>query len=305
MDADPLERDLDAARARLFDLRETRVHPATDDKVLAGWNAMAISALAEAGRAFGEPALIDAAVRACDFVLEHLRDDRGRLLRSWREGTAQIPAYADDHALLADACLTLYETTFDLRYFREARALGEDLLRLFWDRERGGFFQTGSDAEALVVRPKELYDNAVPSGNSAAADVLQRLALLTGETEYERAGVSALRLVREPMAQAPTGFGAALCALDLYLSPAREIAIVGDPEDERTRALAAEVTSARFLPNHVLAVAAPDDEAAFEAIELLKDRVRIDDAPTAYVCEHFMCKLPVTEVDALVSQLTS
>jgi uncharacterized protein YyaL (SSP411 family) len=145
----------------------------------------------------------------------------------------------------------------------------------------------------------------VPSGNSAAADVLQRLALLTGETEYERAGVSALRLVREPMAQAPTGFGATLCALDLYLSPAREVAIVGDLEDERTRALAAEVTSARFLPNHVLTVSAPHDEAAFEAVELLKDRVQIDDAPTAYVCEHFACKLPVTDVGALVSQLTS
>ena len=305
MDLGSLERDLDAARARLFELRETRVRPATDDKVLTGWNAMAISALAEAGRAFGEPAFVDAAVRACDFVLEHLRDDRGRLLRSWREGTAQIPAYADDHALMADACLTVYETTFDLRYFREARALGDELLRLFWDRERGGFFQTGSDAEALVIRPKELYDNAVPSGNSAAADVLQRLALLTGEAEHDRAGLSALRLVREPMAQAPTGFGAALCALDLSLSPAREVAIVGDPEDERTRALAAEVTSTRFLPNHVLAVTAPDDEAAFEGVELLRDRVQIEDRPTAYVCERFVCKLPVTDRGALVAQLTS
>jgi uncharacterized protein YyaL (SSP411 family) len=305
MDLGSLERDLDAARARLVELRETRVRPATDDKVLTGWNAMAISALAEAGRAFGEPAFVDAAVRACDFVLEHLRDDRGRLLRSWREGTSQIPAYADDHALMADACLTVYETTFDLRWFREARALGDELLRLFWDRERGGFFQTGSDAEALVVRPKELYDNAVPSGNSAAADVLQRLALLTAEAEYERAGLSALRLVREPMAQAPTGFGAALCALDLYLSPAREVAVVGDLDDERTRALAAEVTSARFLPNHVLAVAAAEDRAAFEAVELLRDRVRIEDRPTAYVCEHFVCRLPVTDRGALVAQLTS
>ena len=304
LDPESLERDLDAARARLFELRSARVRPATDDKVLAGWNAMAISALAETGRAFAEPSFIDAAVRACDFVLEHLRDDRGRLLRSWRDGTAQIPAYAEDHALLAEACLTLYETTFDLRFFREARALGDELLRLFWDRERGGFYQTGSDAETLVVRPKELYDNAVPSGNSAAADVLQRLALLTGEAEYERAAVSALRLVREPMAQAPTGFGAALCGLDLYLSPAREVAVVGDPGDERTRALAAEVTSARFFPNHVLAVAAPEDRAAFEAVELLRDRVQTESRPTAYVCERFVCKLPVTDPDALVAQLS-
>ena len=304
VDPAELERDFDAARAQLFELREARAHPATDDKVLTGWNAMAISALAEAGRAFGEPRFVDAAVRACGFVLEQLRDDRGRLLRSWRDGTAQIPAYADDHALMADACLTLYETTFDLRHFLEARALGDELLRLFWDRERGGFFQTGSDAETLVVRPKELYDNAVPSGNSAAADVLQRLALFTGEAEYGRAGLSALRLVREPMEQTPTGFGAALCALDLYLSPAREVAIVGDPEDERTRSLAAEVTSARFLPNHVLAVAAPNDATASEAVALLKDREQIQDHPTAYVCEHLACKLPVIDRAALVAQLT-
>ncbi len=295
--------DLEIARGRLFEEREERVHPATDDKILASWNAMAISALAEAGRALGEPAYVDAAVRAADFVLTHLRAEHGRLLRAWRNGRAGGPAYADDHALLAEALLTLYETTFELRFFLEARATADELVRLFWDEARGGFFQTGSDAEALVVRPKELYDNAVPSGNSAAADVLQRLAHLTGEKRYERAAESALRLVRDQMAGAPTGFGQALSALDLHLGPVREVAVVGDPEADDARALAAEVTTKRFVPNHVLAVAAEGDRASQEAVELLRNRDMRNGMATAYVCERFVCQLPVTEPEALAEQL--
>ncbi len=295
--------DLATARGRLFEEREERVHPATDDKILASWNAMAISALAEAGRALGEPAYVDAAVRAADFVLTHLRDDHRRLLRAWRNGRAGGPAYADDHALLAEALLTLYETTFELRFFLEARSTADELVRLFWDEARGGFFQTGSDAEALVVRPKELYDNAVPSGNSSAADVLQRLAHLTGEELYERAAESALRLVRDQMIGTPTGFGEALSALDLHLGPVREVAVVGDPEANDTRALAAEVTTKRFVPNHVLAVAAEGDRDSKEAVELLRDRDMLNGVATAYVCERFVCQLPVTRPEALAEQL--
>ena len=303
LDERELERDLETARAELFEIRQGRVHPATDDKILAAWNAMAVAALAEAGRVLGEPAYVEAAVRAADFVLTHLRDDGGRLLRSWRNGRGGRPGFADDHALMADSCLVLYETTFELRWFEEARALCDELLRLFLDPERGGFFQTGSDAEALVVRPKELQDNAVPSGNSAAADVLQRLAHLTGEPGYERAAVEALRLIRDAMAGAPSGFGHALGVLDLYLSPVKEVAIVGDPEDEATRALVAEVTTERYLPNHVLAVAAPEDHRSREAVALLQDRPALDGRPTAYVCERFVCKLPVTDPQALAGQL--
>jgi uncharacterized protein YyaL (SSP411 family) len=305
IDLAELERDLEAARGRLFELRERRVRPATDDKVLAAWNAMAVAALAEAGRAFDRPDYVDAAVRAARFVLTRLRDDEGRLLRSWRDGRAGRPAFADDHALMADACLTLYETTFELEWFERALALADDLLERFHDEERGGFFQTGDDAEQLVVRPKELVDNAVPSGNSVAADVLQRLAHLTGEERYERAGVGALRLVRDAMAGAPGGFGHALGALDLYLSTPKEIAIVGDPGSPGTRALAAEVTSRRYLPNHVLAVAAPTDQAARDAVALLRDRSPLDGEPTAFVCERFVCKLPVADPRALVAQLAT
>jgi uncharacterized protein YyaL (SSP411 family) len=292
------------ARRRLFEARERRVKPATDDKILAAWNGLAISALAEAGRALQEPAYVEAAARAADFVLRNLRREDGRLLRSWRDGKASIPGYVDDYAQMASACLTLYETTFDLRYFREARTLCDDLIRLFGDPDGGGFFQTGEDAEALVVRPKDLYDNAVPSGNSAAAEVLQRLALLTGEADYERAGVSALRMVRDAVGRAPTGFGQALCGLDLYLSSVREVAIVGELDRQDTQRLVREVHG-RFLPNAVLAASPPGDEAAAREVALLRDRPARDGRATAYVCERFVCQAPVTDPKDLLGQLTA
>ena len=295
--------EVEEARRLLFAQRDLRVHPGTDDKVLTAWNAMAIRAFAEAGRAFQEPKYVEAAVLCAEFVLEHLRSPAGRLSRSWRDGKSRVPGFADDHALMAAACLALYETTFELRWFEEARSLADELIRLFQDTERGGFFQTGSDAEALVVRPKELFDNAVPSGNSVAAEVLQRLTMLTGDDSYERAAVGALGLVREAMAKAPTGFGTALCALDLYLGPSHEVAIVGDPAEEPTRTLASEVVATRYLPNVVLAVAAADDKASREAIGLLEGRVAVDGRPTAYVCQGFSCLLPVTTPEALAEQL--
>ena len=302
-DAAELEAEVEDARVALFEIREGRTHPATDDKILTAWNALAIGALAEAGRAFDEPAFVTAATRCADFVLTHLRDERGRVLRSWRNGVGGRPGFADDQALLTSACLTLYETTFELRWFEEAVALADDLLRLFHDDERGGFFQTGTDAEPLVLRPKELYDNATPSGNSVAADVLLRLSLLTGDDAYESAAISAIRLVRDAMSGAPTGFGHALCALDLYLGPSREVAVVGDPTDEATAALAATVVGSTFRPNVVLAVGSPNDQHAGVVVPLLRDRTARDGHATAYVCERFACKMPVTDPAALREQL--
>jgi uncharacterized protein YyaL (SSP411 family) len=301
IDQDELRGRVDRARAELFARRERRVRPATDDKVLAGWNGLAISAFAEAGRAFGEDRYTEAATDAAGFVLSNLRRDDGRLLRAWRDGRTGGPAYVDDHALLAAAFLDLYESTFDVRWFVEARRLADAILELFADGERGGFFQTGSDAETLVIRPKELYDNAVPSGNSAAAEVLQRLALLTGDARYERAGVDALRLVRGMMERAPTGFGHALGALDLYVSAAKEVAIVGDPSADDTRRLVAEVWG-RFQPNRVLGVAAPGDDAT-RTVPLLADRPQVDGRATAYVCERFVCQRPVTDPSELAELL--
>jgi uncharacterized protein len=293
----------DDATKRLFEAREARVHPAVDDKILTAWNALAIRAFAEAGRIFDDGTYVDAAISCAAFVWDHLRDEDGRLLRSWREGVAGVRAFADDHALLAGAFLTLYETTADVRWFVAARELCDTLLDRFADRERGGFFQTGSDADELVIRPKDLYDNAVPSGNSAAAEALLRLALLTGEARYEDAAVSALRLVRDVLPSAPSGFGQALCALDLYLGPSYEVAVVGDPGASDTKALVDEVTRTRWRPNLVLAIASPKDGDAARPVALLADRPPIDDHATAYVCQRFVCRLPVTEPSALAGAL--
>jgi uncharacterized protein YyaL (SSP411 family) len=235
--------------------------------------------------------------------LKNLRRADGRLLRSWREGIPGRAGFCDDHALLASACLTLFSTTGTVRWFREAVGLLDVLVNLFFDEERGGFFQTGSDDDPLVLRPKELYDNAVPSGNSVAADVLQRVALLSGDPDREQAGVSAIRLVRDVLGRAPTAFGHALCALDLYLGPSREVAIIGDPKDKRTRSLVDEVVRARFLPNAVLAVGDPRDREATDAVALLRDRPQVDHLPTAYVCQRFSCRLPVTMAEDLAEQL--
>jgi hypothetical protein len=297
----PAGSDLTAVRGRLFEARERRIRPATDDKVLTAWNAMAIQAFAEAGRAFDEPRFIEAAVTCARFLTANLRRDDGRLLRSWRDGVQGRPGFCDDHALLASAFLTLFATTGDDRWFHEAVGLADALVELFFDPDRGGFFQTGADDDPLVLRPKELYDNAVPSGNSAAADVLQRLALLSGDAERERAGVSAIRLVADALGRAPTAFGHALCALDLYLGPTREVAIVGEPDAPATRALADEVLRERFLPNVVVAVAPPG--VVPEGLTLLEDRPQVDGEPTAYVCERFACKLPVTRAEDLREQL--
>jgi uncharacterized protein len=302
-DSEPSDLDLSTARNRLFEARESRVRPRTDDKVLTAWNAMAITAFAEAGRAFGVSRFIEAAEVCARFVLENLRRADGRLLRSWRDGVAGRAGFSDDHALLASACLTLFSTTGMVSWFREVGDLLDALVDLFLDTERGGFFQTGSDDDPLVLRPKELYDNAVPSGNSVAADVLQRVALLSGDLALEKIGISAIRLVRDVLGKAPMAFGNALCALDLYVGPSREVAIIGDPNDERTRSLVNEVVRTRFLPNAVLAVGDPRDPETTEKVALLRNRPQVDHLPTAYVCERFTCLLPVTRPEALAAQL--
>jgi uncharacterized protein YyaL (SSP411 family) len=297
-----LERAVLDGRAKLFEHRQRdRVHPATDDKVLAAWNGLAIAALAEAGRALAAPAYVEAATAAAEFVLGTMRAPGGRLCRAWRDGRLGGPGYLDDYACMADACLTLYETTFEPRWLREAVGLAGALLELFAD-PRGGFYQTGSDAERLVVRPKELFDNAVPAGSSVAAEVLLRLGRLLGEERYEAAAVRSLQSVRELLARAPTGFGYALGAADFALSRVREVAIVGDLAAADTAALLAEVRRG-YRPNQVVALAAPGDREALAAVPLLADRPTLDGHATAYVCEQFVCQLPVTEPEALAAQL--
>jgi uncharacterized protein len=275
-------------KARLLEARGQRVWPGLDDKRLTSWNALMISALADAGAVLGEERYRDAAVGAAEFVLRDLRDDQGRLLRTYNAGRAHLNAYLEDHAYLLEALLTLYEATFDPRWFGEARALADTIIERFADAERGGFFSTASDHETLIARRKELEDTPIPAGGSAAAFGLLRLARLTGESRYEEAALGQIRLVHELAPRHPYGFGHLLQAIDFVVADVREVALVGDDRGP----LEAVVREA-FRPHLVLA-GGPED-----GVPLLAGRAPVEGRAAAYVCEHFTCRRPVTEPEEL------
>jgi uncharacterized protein len=288
---------LDRARAALLARRGQRERPGTDTKVLAGWNALAASALAEAGAMLGRPEWVEAARSIAGFIATELRVD-GRLMRSYRDGGVRALACCDDYASFLEACLVLFETTFDASWLDEARWAADESIRLFLDDGEGGFFTTGSDAEELLLRPKDLFDNAVPSGNSVLALQLQRMSALTGTASYADHAAGAMRVALRAAGQSPTGFGALLEAVDFHTSRPREIVIVGDPRRADTRSLVDEVRG-RFLPNKVMVVSAGDGAPS---LPLLEGRDRGNGA-TAYVCEAGVCKLPVTSAEDLAAQL--
>jgi uncharacterized protein len=279
---------LEQWRRRLYEVRAKRVWPGLDDKRLTAWNALLISALAEAGAALERPDYIEAAAKCAEFVLGSMRDGEGRLLRTYKDGEAKLNAYLEDHAFLLEALITLYEASFDPRWYSEARALADTIVERFADDENGGFFETSVDHEQLLARRKDLEDHPIPSANASAAYGLLRLAALTGEAEYEERAVGVLRLLHELAAKHPTAFGHLLQALDFHLAPVQEVALVGDD----TTALA-RVVRGRFRPHLVLAGGAAD------GVPLLQHRTPVNGRPAAYVCEHFACKAPVTEPEEL------
>jgi uncharacterized protein YyaL (SSP411 family) len=291
---------LEQARRVLFSAREGRTRPAIDDKIVTAWNGLAIRAFAEAGRAFGNAAYREAAIGCARSIWDESRDGQGRLARSRREGVNGPAGFADDHALIALAFLTIFEITGDERWYERARGLCDGLLERFADEEGAGFYQTATDGEQLLVRPKDLYDNPTPSGNSAGVEALLRLHRFSGEVRHERAGGSALSLVAPLTARAPLAFGHAASALDLYLGPTREVAIVGDAGDPATTALTDVVLRESYRPNVVLAIGSGEGDAR---VPLLEGRARVGGLATAYVCERFACKAPVTnprDLDALL-----
>jgi uncharacterized protein YyaL (SSP411 family) len=284
---------LDEWRGKLYERRAERVWPGLDDKRLTSWNALMISALADAGAVLGRPDYLEAARGCAEFVLRDLRDEDGRLLRTYKDGRARLNAYLEDHAYLVEALLALYESSFEPRWFAEARALADAMIERFGDEQRGGFYDTSSDHEQLLARRKDLEDHPIPAGNSSAAYGLLRLAALTGEHEYERHAVSVFRLLHEVAPRHPQAFGHLLQALDFHFSPTREVALVGDDLSELER-----VVRNAFRPHLVLAGGEPD------GVPLLQDRPTVDGRPAAYVCEHFACKAPVTEPDELEALLS-
>ena len=284
---------VEAARQALFVCRESRVRPGLDDKVLTEWNALMLSALADAAAAAGEASWREAALANGEFLVAHLKRNDGRWLRSWQAGDADRPAqarhlaYAHDYAALVDAFTRLGELTGQARWIDEARAAADGLLDLFWDGDTGGVFTTGHDAERLVTRPKDLMDNATPSAQSTAARALLRLAALTGEARYDDHARRIVALFGTMASEHPTAFGRALEAVDLATGGLDEIAVVGDRPD-----LVAAV-QARYLPSAVLAWGEPYDSPLWEG--------RSDGF--AYVCRDFACQSPAATAEELIAQL--
>ncbi|MGH2844350.1 MAG: thioredoxin domain-containing protein, partial [Solirubrobacteraceae bacterium] len=291
----PPPAELPEIRRLLLQAREQRVRPGLDDKRLTAWNALMISALADAGAVLARDDYLDAARACASFLLSELRDDDDKLLRTWKDGRASLPAYLEDHAFLLQALLALYEASFEERWYVEAVALADTMIERFGDREHDGFFTTAADAPYLVSRRKDLEDNPIPAGNSAAALGLLRLARLSGEASYERwtAGVLA---AHAPLAlRHPLAFGQLLQALDLYLATPSEVAVVG--AGPLTGAL-----RARYRPHLVLA-GTDGGSTDGTAVALLQGRELVGGRQAAYVCERFACKLPVTELAELEALL--
>jgi uncharacterized protein len=277
-------------RAALLAVRERRPQPLRDDKAVAGWNGLMLAALAEAARRLERPDWLEAACELGEFLLGPLSTD-GRLHRTWRDGVAKGTGYLEDYANVADGLYELHVATGDVRWLRESHRLATLAVELFADDANGGFFLTPADGEQLVARQKDLDDNPTPSGNSMLAYVLVRLARIWGDDELEERAAGVLRLVRDALPRAPLAFGWALCALELHLSPHRELAIVGDPGSPVARA-----ALHGFDPGAVVAFGPAGD------IPLLAGKTLVDGKAAVYECERFACRAPVTDPAAFADR---
>ena len=302
-----VERVITEGKNKLFLEREMRVKPGRDDKILTEWNGLMIHALAECGVALDRPDALDAAIAAADFILTNMSQADGKLYRSWTPpqpspekggrmiGGARFNAYLEDYAAFIRSLIALYEATFELRWLGEASRLTQLMIAQFGDESAPGFFQTGIDHEKLVVRRKDFIDNAIPSGNSMAAEALLRLSVLLGNNDYRARAMGIALTMKEAMAAQPTGFGRMLGVLSGLLTLSQEVAIVGNSDDPATQALLAEVRK-RYLPNTVIALKEPEAE---NMLPVFEDRGLVDGKAAAYVCENYACQLPVTDAEAL------
>jgi uncharacterized protein YyaL (SSP411 family) len=294
-----LQAILAESRRKLFEAREGRVKPARDEKVLTAWNGLMLAAFAEAARALRRDDYRAIAVRNAEFVLRELRTGEGRLLRSWKDGSgAKLNGYLEDYTHLIEGLLALYQTTFEARWFVAARELAEAMIAHF-AAPHGTFFDTSDDHEALITRPRDLQDNAVPSGNAMAATVLLKLGAYTGDSRYTEIAEKSLRGLQGAFQQYPTAFGQWLVAHEFAVGGVKEIAVVGDPEAADTRSML-DVIFAGFRPNQVVALKRPGESSP---IPLLDYREPIGGKATVSVCQHFACQMPTTDPEALAEQL--
>ena len=304
MDLTDARTALENARNRLFDIRRKRVHPLKDDKILTSWNGLMIAALARGYQVFGDQAYAKAARRAADFILMNLRTAGGRLLRRYRQGDAAYPGYLDDYAFLVWGLIELYEATFGISYLEEAIALNEAMIGIFWDKGEGGLYFTGRGNESLITRSKEIYDGALPSGNSVAALNFLRLGRMTGSIDLEQRAEQLLRAFSGQVADHPMGYTQLLVALDFMVGPSQEIVIAGDPSLASTRAMINTIQRS-FLPNKVLLLRIQGSEGKRIAslAPFVKAMGSVNNQPAVYLCEKYACKTPITDLDALEAAL--
>ena len=308
LDPEELDGVIARGRTKLLDVREQRIHPLLDDKVLASWNGLMLRSFAEAGAVLGRADYLEAAVKNAEF-LTTVMCPQGRLLRTYRNGEAKLLGYLEDYSCVADGLIALYEATLDLRWLENAVTMADSMIELFWDEATGGFYDTGSDHEALVIRPRDVFDNAQPCGGSVASDALLKLAVFTGNDDYAAKAAVPLRSLHEHMARSPGGTGHWLSALDFYISAVKEVAVVGPSENAATSELL-DTVRRQFLPNKVLMGYDPSSlESTGRAglnlggYPLLEGRGMVNGQPTAYVCQNYVCQLPVTEPGPLLAQL--
>jgi uncharacterized protein len=300
LSTEQLQEVIARARPRLLESRSRRIPPARDDKILTAWNGLMLRTFAEAARALRRREDLATSEANARFLTAEMWHG-GRMYRVHKDGETRVPGYLEDYAGTADGLLSLYQTTYEVRWFRFAREIADVMVGRFWDEESDAFFDTAADAESLVARPRDFWDNATPSGTSLATHALLTLWALTGESEYERLARLSLSSLASGMRQHPVGLGNLLSALALYLAPPQEVAIVGDRSAADTVALI-DAVQMPYLPDAVVAVGRPDDS---EQVPLLAGRNHISGRAAAYVCRNFVCELPVTESDALQKQLST
>src|SRR5215210_80664 len=290
-------------RGKLFADREKRIRPGRDEKILAAWNGLMLRSFALAARVTGREDYREAALKNATFIVEKLKED-GRIHRSYKDGRARFNGYLEDYAMVSDGLVAVYEATFETRWLVEADDLMDAVTELFWDEEKRAFYDTPTDHEELVTRPRDVYDGATPSGTSVATEVLLELALLLDRGDYRKRAEDVLEELAGGMEKVPGGFGRLLCALDFSVSEPREVAVVGDPQAPDTGALLEKVYS-RYLPNKVVAGLSPDDDEAGGLIPLLAQRTAREGKATAYVCVHYACQTPTTDPEELARQLSA
>jgi uncharacterized protein YyaL (SSP411 family) len=296
---------LEEANRKLFTVREQRVHPLKDDKVLTSWNGLMIAALAKGYQAMRNPLYLQAAGRSADFILRVLRRDSGQLLRRYRQGDAAYPAYADDYAFLVWGLIELYESAFTDRYLDEALRLQQLMLDLFWDEQHGGFFYTAHDAENMIARNKEIYDGALPSSNSVAALNLLRLARMGGNTMWEERAEQLFKAFFRDVSNSPSAYTQLLHAVDFALGPCKQIVIAGDLGAVQTQKMI-ETIHAAFLPNRVLLYQGEGNDAVRPAASGPWANLETRDRhPTVYLCEDYSCRNPITDLEELKAALSS